>query len=375
MRPRASADRADGHRRTNGSSIPGGIFGTEQQFYETHSGGDAFLDRLEAAELRDNAMRGGTAEEQRRANSDARQAIAHAAHGSNMIFGDDSPPAHSRGASAFQTTNQVQQEQTRQMHEKALERQEDQVLMQIMVQDHGMSVREARHEIDLYRREQAQEGQGRSKAPPPQKQRGLQPNGHIANAHIAHAQQQQYHHGPPHHHQLQRQQQQQQRQVMGRPQQQHFQPPPPQAAPLVDYTHQQREPPPAQQQRFPPPAQQQRFPPPSQPQSRSPQQNFQAPGQNSQQQQRQHQQANNLFHTPSPLTPDNAEDAFGIVRRPRNEFGAKFPVNPHYNSPSDVAAGAQISPTHGSMPRALDGAGRVNHSSVEGGLFAPGVWS
>ena len=327
MRPQVSQGRADGNRRTNGSSIPGGIFGNQHEFYSAGDTGD-FLSRVEAAEMRDNQARSsfmpGTAQENRQWASDEYQHTLQRQRGTSVVFGDDSTQAAAKrpSASMYQTTNQQQQAQTEQMHKQALERHEEQILMQLMVDDHGMTEKEARHEIALYRKEQAQQQAPRARhqqqAPPP---RGLQPNGHVANAYVAQQ------HLQPQQQQFQRAQQQQQ-QLMQMQQQR------PQTAP-----------PPPQQQFQPPPPQQR-------------------------------------YHSPPPFVHDSYPEP-PPQRAGRGQVGGRFPPNPHYNSPMDMAAGVARGNTSdpmgnnkmAGMPQVRAGGNRVNVSAVEGGIFAPGVWS
>ena len=298
MRPQRSNYRAAGHAKTNGSSIPGGIFGVEPTFYQQAglSPEEDFMTKLEAAEGRDLL----TAQELRQNTGQEYQSTLQRQRGSNIVFGDDSsPPRHGNGrggASQWQTTNQMQQDQMQRMHEKALERREEQILMQIMMEQHGMTEKDAKFEIALYRKEQAAaEAAGHTvpraqqQQPPPA--RGLQPNGRMVNAHLA-----------------------QQRQ----PQPQHWMPPAAQAP---------------------------------QPQAAWPRQ-----------------------VQPSRAS-DNEAAAGGILRQQqRTESGTPFPVVKHYNSPGDMAAGGR-NHSHSGEPRRREGGGRANQSAVEGGIFAPGVWS
>ena len=169
------------------------------------------------------------------------------------------------------------------MHEKALERQEDNVLMEIMVQDHGMSVKEARRDRSLSSRASAGRYTAASSPMPPQPRTAAE---WARRTHIAHAQQKQpYRHTP----QMQERQQQMAMSMGGerRPQ---TAPPARQqlrAVPLVDYTRQQ------QKQVFP--LQQQQFPPQQQ-QQFSPQQQQQFSLQQQQQQQFPLQQQQQQFH-------------------------------------------------------------------------------
>ena len=182
--------RVDRPSHTNNSSIAGGIFGTETGFRAPvrPNTGDDFLQQLEQAEQRDNrvqqsmytgssnayvpAPRPGAYKAVEDEQERAYQRRLQQERG-NIVFGDDSSPwnqpVRRQMDSRFQTTNQLQQEQARKVHEEALQRHEEKVLMEIMVEQYGMSTKEARHEIDLYHREQQQQQQqagGGGGAPP-----------------------------------------------------------------------------------------------------------------------------------------------------------------------------------------------------------------
>ena len=180
MRPRM-----DRPSRTNASSISGGIFGTEHAFYShlpDGKGGD-FMSRLEQAEQRDArtlALIGDWADDRHvhdtsPYNPEAllyHRRVRHVQDRGAIQFGDDSPVQ--KGASRYQTTNGANQKLMQQSHERALAKHEEKILVDIMVDQHGMSEHEAKQEIEMYRREQAQQG---IKQAPPQQQlrRGWQP--------------------------------------------------------------------------------------------------------------------------------------------------------------------------------------------------------
>lgn len=327
MRPKVSAHRAEGYRRTQGSNI----FGNETTagFYAAPPGGELdFLARLEQAEARDdNNQRWDAAAAQNnreQAGVQYRQTLSHN-KGSSIVFGDDSTPVRanvSKKNDMYQTTNQREQQQMHFMHEQAKERHEEQILMKLMVEDHGMSVKDAKYEIALYRQEQAQAAQAAksAQAQAPQQaaqRRGLQPNGQAVNAHMARQEQM-------------RRDQQMQR---GAPSaQQQFQ------TTNQMQAHYQRQQAVAQQQH--------------EEMLRAQQLAYQQ----QQLQQQQHMQR---------------------TRQPRNEFGGRYPVEPHYNSAEDVAAGRRVGAdvVHAGVPRQREGGGRANFSAIEGGIFAPGVWS
>ena len=327
MRPKVSAHRAAGYRRTQGSGMEGGIFANQATaaFYGSPPGGEVdFLSRLEEAEARDDNNNrhwdpAAAHNNRERAGQEYRSTLDHNKN-SSIVFGDDSTAALARApaASMYQTTNQQQQAQTQFMHEKAKERHEEQILMKLMVEDHGMTEKEARQEIALYRQEQAQAAarQGTSvpraghQAAQQEPRRGLQPNGGVANAHLA---------------QQQRQQQMQAQRGVPSPQQQ--------------------------------------FMTMNQMQARY------------QQQQHQQQVEEELLQEQQRQQMQQQQQMMEFTRQPRNEFGNRYPVERHTNSPADVPAGARMGPDHKGVPKTREGGGRANRSALEGGIFAPGVWS
>ena len=129
--------------RVNQSSLGAdGIFGGGA--YAAQAKGDPFLAKLEAAEIRD-------------AGYSQAYGMGHRPI-SAVMFGDDSRP----DAKAPLTTNQIQQMQAQKSHKEALQRAEEKKLMEIMMDEMGMTIDEAKREIALYRREQAMKD-----APPP----------------------------------------------------------------------------------------------------------------------------------------------------------------------------------------------------------------
>jgi len=175
LRPRADK----GVSRTNASSVAGGLFGREPAAYRTISGGDDFLAKLEVAEARDDYHRRQPApsvdftlaslNEQQQHRMRARQK-----HWNGSIFlGDDSTGQRSTApASMYQTTNSENQLRMQEMHQNALTRQQEKTLIKIMVDQHGLTESEAKHEIALYNKEVAQEQAQAFAAPKPPAQRG-----------------------------------------------------------------------------------------------------------------------------------------------------------------------------------------------------------
>ena len=201
-RPRPRVDRPS---KVNQSSVPGGIFGYTPAAGRPNRPTD-FLQQLEQAEQRDEL-------EQRRVgdwvayhaqdtapyNNDAlsyhRRVRLQQDRGS-LCFGDDSPPHKAK--SMYMTTSSAQQMHTQEMlerarakHEERLVREQEATLMDIMTGEHGMSHEEARREIDLYRREQAQRAGVRA-APPQQRPQAFpqqRPHAHQQQRPQAHVQQ------------------------------------------------------------------------------------------------------------------------------------------------------------------------------------------
>jgi len=210
---------ARGRNRANESSVSGGIFAAPQPDGPAHSVGrmranessvsggifqspnepsDDFMQRLEQAEARDTWAAGAFDEGVRMQAAGQRpspqmtlpqQPVARVRrppprHESAIVFGDDSAP-ESRVAS---TTNQRFQEKMKRTHQEAIERQQDKELLRVMVDELHMAESDAKREVDLYRKEQAQERAQHERAQMLQQQ---------------------------HQHQHQHQQQQQQQQVAG----------------------------------------------------------------------------------------------------------------------------------------------------------------
>ena len=162
--------RVDRPSRTNESSIAGGIFGTDPTLFG--GGLDGFLSRVEQAEQRDatrmqqsrppsqqNATRTGWAGQQHEHDGSQlmepyRRHVRRKQDRGAIQFGDDSSPQWSQ-ASMYQTTNSVSQQHMQEQLRQAHVKQEERTLMELLTSQHGLSRQEARHEIDLYRREQA----------------------------------------------------------------------------------------------------------------------------------------------------------------------------------------------------------------------------
>ena len=87
------------------------------------------------------------------------KARRHAQERGGIVFGDDSSPPRqqaSHGAASstmYQTTNGANQQQMQDMHQQALQRHHEGTLVKLMVEEHGMSEKEAWAEIALYRKE------------------------------------------------------------------------------------------------------------------------------------------------------------------------------------------------------------------------------
>jgi hypothetical protein len=168
---------------TNASSMPGGLFGRQPstygqvveqepaQYRMAPSAGDGldFLTRVEQTEARDSRRIGGagpssivfgddsTSYDVSRQNRQVTQQRRQQQWQGGIVFGDDSTVASKQrpGSSMYETTNASNQAKMQQQHRAALKKQEEQVLVDIMVEQHGMSVDEARRELTLYRDEQA----------------------------------------------------------------------------------------------------------------------------------------------------------------------------------------------------------------------------
>jgi len=122
----------------NRPSPGGGVFGGGA--YEAQAkNDDQFLSRLAVAEQRDLMNR--------------QQLIRPNA--SSLMLGDDSRVDQRQ----WRTSNEMQQERVQQTHKIAMQREEDRKLMQIMVDEHGLTAQQARQEISLYRKEQTQQEQ------------------------------------------------------------------------------------------------------------------------------------------------------------------------------------------------------------------------
>ena len=180
MRPRPRADR--GVSRTNASSVPGGLFGREPaQYSYAAKGGDGldFLSRVEDAEMRDMGRRApsgaiGSGNEHTIAygmgdapttnytmaslneQQQQRQRTRQKNWQGSIQMGDDSRPA-SRANGMYQTTSGQTQLHMQQQYQSALTRQQERTLIDIMMNEHGMSEGEARYEIELYNKEMGQE--------------------------------------------------------------------------------------------------------------------------------------------------------------------------------------------------------------------------
>ena len=208
MRPRPRADK--GVSRTNASSISGGLFGREPSAYRYSPEGGDFLSRVEQAEARDadrrrnpsgafgcndHAINYGcgsaptvdytlsTLEEQQQMRERNRQK----SQGGSIFIGDDTTHLHRRSPGDMYTTTKAQDQlKMQQSYQSALTRHQERMLIQIMVEQHGLSEAEAKSEIELYHKEEAeaqrqaaQPGRTRAKQPfaqpPPPQQPAFHP--------------------------------------------------------------------------------------------------------------------------------------------------------------------------------------------------------
>ena len=316
--------RVDRPSTTNNSSIAGGIFGTDPIAHPTpHRTSTDFLSRVEEAEARDNQRQqqppglGAYAEvgyEQDRAYERRLQQER-----GNIVFGDDSSPWNrpTRPAAAptfnpFQTTNQMQQQAVQKKHEEALQRHEESILMQIMVEQYGMSTKEAKHEIELYHQEQAQarsQGGGRQGT------------------------------GQPY------QQQQQQQQSQPQPP-----PPPPQQQPQ-GFHRQHR----GQQQ--------------------IQQQMQQRPQQMQMQMQMQQQQQLCVRDYTAPQQAPQQRSLLSMSPAEQRQYYVQRQMQSSAPRSNEVTFGARRTAQHPGVVRTNESMVNRNVSFVDGGIFAPGVWS
>lgn len=187
----------------NMSAQQGGLFGREPSTYGQqitsepygvvpHMGGGGldFLDRVAQAEQRDS-------ERQRSARGrKGHQAFVKRAQDGSLMeaaggihFGDDAPTQQQQRQRAhmYQTSNSATNSQMQTMHEEAVQRHHEDTIRKLLMDEHGLSAKEAERELVLWRQEVAS---GKSAPIPiadePQGQGGYRPargeNGQFLNA-------------------------------------------------------------------------------------------------------------------------------------------------------------------------------------------------
>ena len=346
MRPRADK----GVSRTNASSVTGGLFGREPASYSQYrmpnavagpfaGDMDDFMARLEQAEARDtgyNKVSGymPDASNQTLSTHEEQQAMRDRNRNRNwqgsIFLGDDSTAAQRKTPDKmYQTTKMSEQIAMQEGLRNALTRQQERTLIDIMIEQHGMTEAEARYEIELYNKEEAAKDAEKYASRP------TEPQGYAAKQAFQPQPEAWRRQQPP-------KQQQAQPQRPPPPQQQmpEFVPSATFAGAQPGYSFKNgphgvgyyrdgrvaMQPPPPQQQNlqhhYPPPQQQQQFPP-----------------------QQQQQQYNTLGRRDLPPTMQ----------------GGRVPVQANERMVPDRPG------TRGGM--------RVNAPSMQGGLFAKGVWS
>lgn len=157
LRPKANKPSVNNFSASNGH-VP---YGAAMPFNGGAPGDLDFLSRVEQAEARDSARQQDSA--RRRTGAKGHQAYVKRHHDGGLmdtggvVFGGDNTPRAQRqpAGNMYTTSNSATNQQMQQMHAAAVQKHQEDTIRKLLMEQHGLSKREAEEELKLWRQEVA----------------------------------------------------------------------------------------------------------------------------------------------------------------------------------------------------------------------------